>query len=132
MKISKRQLKKIIREEYRRVLQEVSSPQALFDRFQSLQKGNTPWDVQTFKRYGLEKYKEFIAKDVAYRPQSHVPPIQIEEVAAEYDDLSKQFRRVNTTTQTDMRYGRKRYAMEHIPTGERFGLGTDRKGSLGS
>ena len=131
--ILKRQLKKIIREEYRKVLIESSSPSALFDRFQSLQRGNTPWDVQTFRRYGLEKYTQAIQRDLEYYgADSHTPPIQIEEVADEYDELKKQFKRVNITTQTDMRYGRKRYAMEHIPSGERFSLGTDRKGSLGS
>ena len=133
MKISKRQLKRIIREEYRRVIIESSSPEALFDRLQSLQQGNTPWDVDTYRRYGLEKYTKAIQSDLDYcGADSHVPPIQIEEVADEYDELKKQFKRVETTDQVDMRYGRRRYAMEHIPSGERFSLGTDRKGSLGS
>tara|TARA_B100002019_G_scaffold124552_1_gene107297 strand:+ start:10665 stop:11063 length:399 start_codon:yes stop_codon:yes gene_type:complete len=127
MKITRRQLRGLIVEAVY-----ASSPQAAYDRLKSLEQGNGRYDISIYQRFGLERYADIIRADLERRPQSHIPANQIEEVAEEYEKLSKQFKRVNITTQTDRRYGRKRYAMEHIPSGEQFSLGTDRKGSLGS
>ena len=163
MKLSKTQLKQIIRESYRRALLESGSPQDLYNRMKELESAHRS-EIDTIRRLGVDRYAEILelrdsmkSEDPSYdnygnflsqvrssimagtaydmwfeERKTFLPADEAAAVSKEYNDLKSQFKRVNTTSQADMRYGRKRYAMEHIPTGERIGLGTDRKGSLGS
>lgn len=163
MKITKRQLKRIIKEEYRRLIQENAAPEDLYNRMLELQEKHSS-EINTVNRIGLDGYSEIIKlrdemreqdpshdnygnfqqqvkskimAGLAYKMwfeqyQTFLSGEELAPLVDEYNDLKEQFRRVETTDAVDRRYGRKRHAMEHIPTGKRFSLGTNRRGSLGS
>ena len=59
-------------------------------------------------------------------------PDELFKAAKEHEDLSKQFKSVDGTSQVDRVYGRKRSNIVHIPTNTVINSSTDRKGSLGT
>ena len=160
MKITKTQLKQIIKEELSSVLgEEDSNPQALYDQMLSLER-KYYHHFSEFDKLGADKYNELISlrnkmhkKDSSYDnygkfqqtvrkdpfgvfPQSahkiwnNVPPSP--DVIDKYKGLENQFQTKGATSQTDAVYGRRRLNVVHKDTGTVVSNTTNTRGSLGT
>ena len=87
--------------------------------------GYTKFQPQTKQEFG-------VFASLAYKMwHDGMPePAELFKVAKEHEDLSKQFKSVDGTSQVDRVYGRKSRNIIHIPTNTKVKSSTDRKGSL--
>jgi len=153
MKISKKQIRTLVREAVRVQLDEIYGI-SQYERMLEL-KHQYEDDIKVLDKIGPELYQKIIdfreqasdfnefkrlvrgmpvhmAKKFWDRQMGKVSTERLVELRDEWEELKDRFKEIDATTEADRAYGRKRTKIIDTETGEVIGTETDKRGSLGS